>query len=402
MSKKTKRNIWKNYIFQFFTGLFFFDAILIPFFTEWGRISFFLIMVLQAWFMICIFLFEIPMGTIADYLGRKYSLMLACVVLIIAVIVYTSTPNFFIFMMGEALWALSAALVSGAGEAFIYDTLKEIDDEKRSKKVFGRTHSFWLLGMMVAGPIGSVVAFFFGLKAPVLLMIVPFGIGFGVALTFKEPKVAQNTEKQGFLLILKNGIKTLAKSKELKIFTIDTIASSTIAYFMIWLWQPMLMQAGVNIVFFGIVFSLLIGFEILVLNYFTLMERALRSKKRLLILSSVLPGSLFIIGGLSIFILLPIVPIILIVISIVVVGAFGLSRGVLYMNYMNKFIPSEERATVLSAINMFSTITLGIVNPIIGITVGFSLNLTLIFLGVLALAFSSISLLLVKEKYLID
>ena len=71
-----ERNIPLYYMIQFFAGLHFISGVLVPFFTEWGGISMFQALSIQAWFLGCVFLFEIPAGTIADFLGRKQSMAL--------------------------------------------------------------------------------------------------------------------------------------------------------------------------------------------------------------------------------------------------------------------------------------------------------------------------------------
>ena len=185
MNKSFKANIWKMCLFKFFSSLYFLDGVLIPFFTDWGKINFTQIMFLQSWFMLWVFLLEIPTGAVADYLGRKHSLIMACVVWIIASIVYGSVPSFYIFLFGEFLWAMAYALLSGADDAFIYDTLKKIGKSKKSKKIFGRISSFHLAGFMLGAPIGSIIGAYFGLRIPVLLMTIPFTLAFIVGMTFK-------------------------------------------------------------------------------------------------------------------------------------------------------------------------------------------------------------------------
>ncbi len=120
------------------------SGVLIPFFTDWGGISFTQIMILQSWFLFWIFVLEIPIGTIADFFGRKHSLFIVCIVNTVGVLVYVNAPNFYVFMLAEFLWAASVALVSGADEAFVYDTLKKIKRTDESKKIFGRIENFKL------------------------------------------------------------------------------------------------------------------------------------------------------------------------------------------------------------------------------------------------------------------
>ncbi len=388
-----RRNLSKMYLFRFFVSLHFIGGVLVPFFTDWGGINLTQIMILQSWFMLWIFLLEVPSGAIADYLGRKKSLVLACGFNAIAALVYSSVPNFYVFLFGEALWATSAALMSGAGEAFVYDTLKKIGETKKSKKVFGRIGSLSLAGIMVSAPIGSVMAAKFGLRTPMLSLGFPFAAAFAVALTFKEPKISRKIESKQYTIILRDGVKYFYKNKVLKILALDMIFIASIAYFLIWFYQPMLRQAGLDVVYYGVVHAAFAASQILIMNNYERLERVFGSKKRLLSLSASITGVMFIIGGVTTFI-----PIVLLV--IVLGGGFGLSRRPLLVSYMNKYIPSSKRATVLSAISMLRTLALIVVNPMVGLLADWSLNYTLIILGVAAVVFSLISR--VEEGHLID
>lgn len=246
---------------------------------------------------------------------------------------------------------------------------------------------------MVAAPIGSVVAAKFGLRAPMLLMSIPFTMAFIIGLTFKEPKTTRKVESERYVKILKDGVKFFYRKRVLKILALDMIFIGSIAYFMIWLYQPMLKQAGIDIAYFGAVHAVFVASQILIMNNYEKLENVLGSKKRLIFLSSGITGIMFIVGGLTSFI-----PLVLLV--IIVGGGFGLSRRPLFVSYINKYIPSTRRATVISTISMFRRFALVVVNPAVGLLVDWSLNYTLIILGTAAVIFSLISK--VEEEYLID
>lgn len=381
------------YIFKFLACLFFTDGVLIPFFTLWGKLSFIQIMFLQSWCMIWIFLLEVPTGVVADYFGRKQSLVLACAVNAIAVLIYGSFPNFYIFMLAEFLFALSLALFSGADEAFTYDTLKKIGKSDKSKKVFGRLESFKLAGFMTAAPIGSIVGSYFGLNAPMLLTALPLSLAFIIGLTFKEPKTTKKTESKRYMVILKEGVKFFYNHKILKILALDLIFIGIIAHMILWVYQPMLKQAGVPILYFGIIHSACVGVEIAIMNSFGKLEKMLGSKKRLIFLSSMVMGSMLFFGGLTTF-----TP--LVILAIILSFSFGLSRRPLFSSYLNKYIESENRATVLSAVSMIEKFATAIIYPVIGLLLDWSLNWTLIILGTAAIIFAFLSR--VKEEHLID
>jgi MFS family permease len=398
MGEKFKGNTRKIYAFKFCSCLYFIGGVLIPFYTMWGGISFTQIMILQAWFMLWVFIFEIPSGTIADYLGRKNTLMIACIAHAIAVVIYTSMPNFFIFMIGEFMWALAEALITGTGQAFIYDSLKAISETEteKSKVIFGRFESFGLIGYMVAAPIGSFLAAFLDLRAPMLFMTLPFAGAFFIALTLREPQTSQDSEKKQYLRIMKKGVKYFYQNKVLKILAFEMIAIGAVAFMMLWLYQSMLIQLNINIMYFGIIHAIIIGCEIMVMNSYKPLEHLFRSKRRYLLFSGLVTGIMFLVGGLSLaFQLLP-----LMILAIILTIAFGMTRTPLLISYMNKYIPSPQRATVLSTINMFQTLSFVIVYPLVGFFADWSLIMTLIILGLAGIGFSLISR--VKEEYLID
>ncbi len=61
-----KRNIPLLYALNIIMRIHFFGSVMIPFFQDWGGISFSEIMILESIFTGAIFIFEIPTGTIDD------------------------------------------------------------------------------------------------------------------------------------------------------------------------------------------------------------------------------------------------------------------------------------------------------------------------------------------------
>src|SRR3989344_4225458 len=200
-------NIWKMYVFKFLLNMHFIGGVLVPFFLDWGQISFTQLMILESFFVFSIFLLEVPTGAVADYFGRKISLIFAAIMISIAAFVYSSYPNFYVFLLGEFLWAAGLAFLSGADEALVYDSLKEIKSEKKSKKIFGRFTSFGMTALMVSAPIGSIIASTFGLRYTMRFMVIPFFLAFLLAMTFKEPITKKKIESKKYMDTLLNGIK---------------------------------------------------------------------------------------------------------------------------------------------------------------------------------------------------
>ena len=78
--------------------------------------------------------------------------------------------------------------------------------------------------------------------------------------------------------------------------------------------------------------------------------------------------------------------------------AFGYPRYLIYVNGINKQIESENRATVLSTINMFGSFLMAIIYPIIGLIVEWNLFAVFIITGIMILIFTVLTR--VKNDYL--
>ncbi len=393
LRQEYSKNIKKMYFIKFFFWMYFISAVLIPFYTDWGGITFTEILLLNAWFRIWIFILEVPTGTVADFLGRKVSITLAGFVGIIGAIVYTSSPDIYVFMIGEVFWAISYTLMSGADEAFIYDSLIELGEEKRSKKVYSRMESVKLGGIVVGAFLGAFIAKFLGLRMSLLLQAIPFSIAFLSALTLKEPVSHFDEKKEKYSRILITGMKYFFGNKILVALALDMIIVNGLTWCIIFFYQPLLRIAGIDIIYFGVIHSAMALVEIFVIENFGKFERVLGSKKKLILFTAVTTGMAFILLGLTSW---PPVVIFLVILS----AGTGLSRIPLFINYMNKYIPSEKRATVLSTTSMLSTLVIVIINPIAGLLADWSIPNTMIIMGVGIILFSVISR--IEEEHLID
>ncbi|MBD3355309.1 MFS transporter [Candidatus Woesearchaeota archaeon] len=374
-------------------SLHFFSAVLIPFFLEYGKITFTQIMLIQSWFTFWAFALEIPTGAVADYLGRKTSLISGAVCNGIGALVYISHPHILVFLFAEFMWAMGLALMSGSDDAIVYDSLKKFKKEHRSKKIFANISSYHILAISVGAPIGSLIAGFFGVKWAMGMMIVPFTIAAVIGLTLKEPKAKRKVESKRYLNILVGGAGYLKNHKILRLLALDSALVAALAFFIVWIYQLKLTELGIPIAFFGFVHAGIAGSQILVMQNFAKLERLFKGKKRYLLWSALIAGVFFIIAGFS-------DNAVVAIISILIIAAFGMSRERLFASYMNKYIESHNRATVISSIRMLKTLFRALIYPIIGILVEFSLMYAFVGLGLVLMIIAIFSK--VKEEHLLD
>lgn len=383
------------YLIKMFFYMHFFGAILVPFFTDWGGLKFSTVMYLNAWFMLWNFLLEVPTGTIADHYGRKVSVILGTVSGVVCMMTYVMYPHILIFMLAEVIFALSLTLISGADNALVYDSLKNAGKEEESKTIFGRMESFKLAGIIIGALIGAPMAKKLGLRVTFSLVTIPLFISFLISLTLKEVpykiELSKSKEKYGSRIF--DGLKFFFKHKVLMILTFDMAIVSAAAWIIIWFYQPMLRQRGVDILYFGAVHAAMCLAQILVMSNYKRIEKIIGSKLSVLFITSLITALFYVMLGFS---RSPFLAIVFIIFS----AAFGLTRGPLFISYMNKFIPSEKRATVLSVTTMFQTLAIVFINVITGLLSKWSMNYTMIIVGVFLVVVTVFSR--IEEEHLID
>jgi MFS family permease len=380
----TLRSWWgdpinRNYLYAFFKNFAFFSAVLVPFFTDWGHISLFQVQLLQSWFSIWVFVLEVPTGAIADKLGRKYSLILGSLFIAVATIIYGSIPSFGIFLLAEFIFAIGYALNSGADQALLYDTIKSQGLEEKSKEIMGRSDALMLAGMMVAAPIGSVIAAKLGLNAPQILTAVPMLIAAALAWSIPEPTIHSGSESHRYLDIIKQGFRDMRTNAVIRTLAIDSVIVSSAAYFVIWFYQPFLTQLGIPLMYFGLVHALLLTSEIVVLANFKILEKVLGVGKAYLKNSALLVTLVFVLAA-----IFP--SVVTLALLIVIGGGIGYTRATYIASIANKHIKSAHRATTLSSIGMLRRLALVPLNPAMGWVAGYSLPLAFIIISIFPLS----------------
>ena len=362
IDKKYKFNIYKAYLYHFILGIHTVRAVYYAFMTEWGGLSFSQQMILQAYFMFMIFILEIPSGAIADYLGRKKGLILSAMTVVLAAFSYSITPNIILFYLAETLWAFSIALISGTDEAFLFNSLKMIGKEDRLPRVMGNIQVMNLVALTISAPLGSIIAEFVSLQFTMTCLGIIYIGAFITSLTYHEPELVNKQESERYLNIIKDGFKELKKNKILRILCLDRLFINVFIYLLFWTYQPYLTAFGVPLFIWGFILSLM-NLTTAGLSYlFPKILNKLKKKVVFLIFINIINGLGFILLALTSN------PFIAIIFLLLIVG-FGYPRFLLYVHGINKQIESENRATVLSTINMFQSLSMALLYLIIGFVV---------------------------------
>ena len=228
------------------------SAVIIPFFREWGRLSYVQIFGLQTWFMLMAFLMEVPTGAVADRFGRKVSVACGAFLLAAASLLSGSVPHLAVFVVAEAVFAVAIALVSGADEALAYDSLLALGRQGEASRVMARLEAAKLGGILAGALVGAVVAARLGVRWPMLLQALPLGLSGLIALTLTEPprRETEAAPREGYLHLLSGGLHHFRSAPELRALAVDQVACATVAWLVIWLYQLQLARVGVPLAAF--------------------------------------------------------------------------------------------------------------------------------------------------------
>ena len=349
-------------------------------------------MILQSFFTMMILVLEIPCGAIADYVSRKFSLILGALSTALAALVYGSFSNIFVFMIGETLFALGISLISGTFQAFLYDNLKKMGKEDQLSKYAARNRSFTLLGITISAPIGSLIGSNLALNLVMTLMLIPFSVAMMISISLKEPSVEQvELKSQNYFQVIKAGVKQLKSNKILRILTFDLVMVESLIFFLLWTYQVYLEKLNFPLELYGFISSSMTISQLVFTNLIHTFNKRLNNASRFLQIYTIIPGVGFILMAFIYF-----TPISIALILIVI--GFGFTRNILFINGINKQIESKSRATVISTINMITSLVRSILYPLIGNLVVLNLSLTFISLGVMVLLLGIFTR--VKEKHL--
>ncbi|PKM91734.1 hypothetical protein CVU82_00825 [Candidatus Falkowbacteria bacterium HGW-Falkowbacteria-1] len=154
MTKKIIRNYATFMLLEGLALSFFFGTYQL-FLLEKG-LSLLEINLLNCGFMIANFLLEIPTGAIADFFGRKRSVIIGLWIYALSFFLYFLSQNFWQFLVAEIIGAVAITCISGALEALVVDSLNHYGYDGKLETIF-RRGEIRSLGVIVGAVIGSFV-----------------------------------------------------------------------------------------------------------------------------------------------------------------------------------------------------------------------------------------------------
>ncbi len=291
--------------------------------------------------------FEIPTGVVADIYGRKLSVIISLLLGAIVPFGIYFSKSYLILLFLHLLAGIGATFTSGAFDAWFVDSLLLINKDLDLTKYWGRLTSFNYFGNTLGFLMGSALVYFRLFKE--VWLIEGGGMLFIFLYTIlrgQEKKLSKIHEKNNYLVFLKkilNGSTYLFKHKYLLFVVLGSCSFFFSSGIVSLLWQPYFHTLGMPLTWFGPILAITMVVSIFVPRYVDVIVRYLKKAIIFLIMSSVVC---------SIFLFAMLFTNKYAFIPYIVYTAIYSTHTPLIMAHLNEFIPSSERATIISAYNL--------------------------------------------------
>lgn len=146
-------------------------------------------------------LFEIPTGIISDRVGRRMSMILSALLILLSFLSFAIAGNYnssFLLVLGGFLWGISDSFMSGTDEALIFDTMSELRKKHKYDIVFAKSRIFHQLGGATSSLIAIFILYFYSLHFLAWVSVLPAFAQFICSLFFVEPQINSTKEINSF------------------------------------------------------------------------------------------------------------------------------------------------------------------------------------------------------------
>lgn len=337
--KRLEKNIVKYAWYKIFTKRVYLPLIAIQLVAV-GRVTIEEIALIAVITSVVSFALQMPTGYLADKLGKRFSMILGAAIAAPSPLFYIFMPDFVGGLIASLLFFGGYAFQSGAVEAFMHDTLKALGRDKEYSKVMGRAQSYGLIGNVVL--IALIPATYaIHTSLPFVLGFVSLLVMLWLVISFEYPH--DQTEKK-----VKNpftAVRSIVTWQNIALFLFagftTGVANKGSEY------RELLMQdIGIAVSLFGVFLAISSLLGAVFGLYIHLLDK-IRPLSFYLIDLAILAVSFIVLGFGT-----PIV----VVISSIVLMAYGRVRLIVFQSKLLADLNHPYKTTLMSALYLFTTL----------------------------------------------
>lgn len=355
-----------------FSGGSLFTAVVVLF-LQFHHLTLRDVFLLQGIYAATLLVGEIPTGYMSDRWGRRNTVLVGSLLRFGGMLLYLLGSNFWGFAIGEVLLALGMNCYSGTFDALTYDTLAEVKQTDRFRKLVGHYRSLFFGMEALTNIFGGLLAAI-NVRAPVAATLVTYGIAILVALMLVEPTRHKAQEEQSIKDLWRICRETVVVSAPLRSIVLLSGVLATLGLVLFWFTQPFQSMTELPIALFGVAHAVIVGAGAIASRYAYKTQGVIDDAFALFLIAVMMIGSTVALGfvttvhGIILFLLIRV----------------GWSLLTPVTNDLcNRLVTAKDRATVLSIKAFSQRLLFAIIAPFLGyVTDIFTLNQAMLLTGI--------------------
>lgn len=334
--------------------------------------------IIMAVFALTTLILEIPSGIAADLLGKRRTLIIARACYLAEVILLAFTNGFWPLLIAKVISGVGVSMSSGTNSALLYDTLRRSFKEHKHLEIKGTQETITYVSQAVFFITGAWL-FTLSPKLPAKLSLIPLGLGLLLTFFLKEPyKPNRHLVFATFGRHLGESVSYLKRHRYVRYLVFYAMPLTAAITILLSLSSAYFKEISIPVWFIGIV-----AFAMSLATAYAA-SRAHKLEKQLgeRLSLRIIPVAL-IIATLLLALTLPYVGVIFYILLVLTQGFLI----VIIDNYVNKHIETSHRTTMLSIKNLFASLAVVLLFPLIGRLTGVSMGVAYAILAAVVAAY---------------
>jgi MFS family permease len=298
---------------------------------------------------------ELPSGSFADVLGRKWSLAAGALLMAVSTALMFAADSIWMLLPAMYLNGASYAFRSGAQQAFLFDTLEQDPAGNRFTSLLGKLNSVAYIAIAATSALGAALA--------ERDYAWPFGLAVGAAMAatwlaagLKEPPRDPEL-RRGMAGTVVEALRIVRGNRQLLTLVVFTATLWTVSALVHLYAQAVLTERGLTTSQIGLVFGVTLFSTAIGAALAGRLSRIRSFRFWTVAATGAIAGSALLLGGAS-----PLVAVIGLIVAELIVGAFE----PIVAHRVNDAITSAQRATILSVEGFLYSVTMIWAFPLFG------------------------------------
>ena len=185
----------RYYVYQLSRHLIPVYPVYLIMFTEHGLSLSSISLLLMIWSLPVVVL-EIPTGVLSDLYGRKAPVLIGTVLHAACFAIWLFADHFVIFALGFVCWGISEALISGALEALLFESLEAEGLAGQFDKIYARGESLARVALAAAMISGGLITQFLGYNVTLTVSVLALVVATVAILPVRDQHVRHGSSRK--------------------------------------------------------------------------------------------------------------------------------------------------------------------------------------------------------------